>query len=140
MITINLRDLYPYYYEDCFVEVSDEVAEKIKQMDRQEAAYRRKTYRHKAYFSLDRDDGIENEMLFVTHTPHEIYEQKITYEQLHAAISKLSDKQGKRIYAYYFLGMNLKAIACAEGVRCYAVSQSIQRGLKHMEQLLLENI
>ena len=29
----------------------------FKEFDRKEAAYRLRTYRHKAYYSLDRDDG-----------------------------------------------------------------------------------
>ncbi len=46
-----------FYTSDCFMEVSEEVAEMFKEFDRKEAAYRLRTYRHKAYYSLDRDDG-----------------------------------------------------------------------------------
>ena len=52
MAIINLRDYYPFYTSDCFMEVSDEVAEMFKEFDRKEAAYRLRTYRHKAYYSL----------------------------------------------------------------------------------------
>ena len=65
MAIINLRDYYPFYTSDCFMEVSEEVAEMFKEFDRKEAAYRLRTYRHKAYYSLDRDDGLEHEALFV---------------------------------------------------------------------------
>ena len=61
MAIINLRDYYPFYTSDCFMEVSEEVAEMFKEFDRKEAAYRLRTYRHKAYYSLDRDDGLEHE-------------------------------------------------------------------------------
>jgi hypothetical protein len=64
-LIINLRDYYPFYTSDCFMEVSDEVAEMFKEFDRKEAAYRLRTYRHKAYYSLDRDDGLEHEAVFV---------------------------------------------------------------------------
>jgi hypothetical protein len=47
------------------MEVSEEVAEMFKEFDRKEAAYRLRTYRHKAYYSLDRDDGLEHEAVFV---------------------------------------------------------------------------
>lgn len=50
-----------FYTSDCFREVSDEVAEMFKEFDRKEADYRLRTYRHKAYYSLDRDDGLEHE-------------------------------------------------------------------------------
>ena len=53
------------YTSDCFMEVSEEVAEMFKEFDRKEAAYRLRTYRHKAYYSLDRDDGLEHEAVFV---------------------------------------------------------------------------
>ena len=73
MAIINLRDYYPFYTSDCFMEVSEEVAEMFKEFDRKEAAYRLRTYRHKAYYSLDRDDGLEHEALFVALSPHELY-------------------------------------------------------------------
>ena len=64
MKTINLRNYYyPCYKEDVLVEVSDEVAEALLLMLREENNRRRKIYYHKAYFSLDREDGIENAAL-----------------------------------------------------------------------------
>ena len=89
MAIINLRDYYPFYTSDCFMEVSEEVAEMFKEFDRKEAAYRLRTYRHKAYYSLDRDDGLEHEAVFVALSPHELYERKVTMQELHAAISSL---------------------------------------------------
>ena len=75
MKVINLRDIYPHYTQDCFVEVTDEVADLFSEFDHKEAAYRLRTYRHKAYYSLDRNDGIEHEALFVALSPHELYER-----------------------------------------------------------------
>ncbi len=114
MAIINLRDYYPFYTSDCFMEVSEEVAEMFKEFDRKEAAYRLRTYRHKAYYSLDRDDGLEHEAVFVALSPHELYERKVTMQELHAAIASLPDKQAKRIYAHFILGMTKQDIARAE--------------------------
>ena len=83
----------------------------MAEFDRKEAAYRLRTYRHKAYYSLDRDDGLEHEAVFVALSPHELYERKVTMQELHAAISSLPDKQAKRIYAHFILGMTKKDIA-----------------------------
>ena len=47
MKVINLRDIYPHYTQDCFVEVTDEVADLFSEFDHKEAAYRLRTYRHK---------------------------------------------------------------------------------------------
>ena len=132
MAIINLRDYYPFYTSDCFMEVSEEVAEMFKEFDRKEAAYRLRTYRHKAYYSLDRDDGLEHEAVFVALSPHELYERKVTMQELHAAIASLPDKQAKRIYARYYLGMTVNEIAEVEGVDPSRVRASIRRGLKQL--------
>lgn len=136
MTRINLRDLYPFYYADCFLEVEDVIAASIKSFDLREEAYRIRTHRHKAYFSLDRDDGIEHDILFASLSPCEIYERKLTRRELYAAIASLPDKQAKRIYAYYFLGMSKYLIARAEGVNESSIRESIERGLRRMESFL----
>lgn len=136
MTIINLRNYYPFYTTDCFMEVPDEVAEAMAEFDRKEAAYRLRTYRHKAYYSLDREDGIEHSVLFVALSPCEIYERKVTMKELHAAIASLPDKQAKRIYAHFILGMSKTDIARAEGVNEKVVRLAIERGLRNMEKFL----
>ena len=136
MKVINMREIYPHYTQDCFVEVTDEVADLFSEFDHKEAAYRLRTYRHKAYYSLDRNDGIEHEALFVALSPHELYERKVTMQELHAAISRLPNKQAKRIYAHFILGMTKKDIARAEGVHEKVVRVAIERGLRSLEKIL----
>lgn len=136
MKTINLRDYYPFYTSDCSFEVPDEIAELLIIQARYENAYKRSIYRHEAYFSLDRGDGIERDILFVTLSPSEIFERKMTYEQLHAAVASLPDKQAKRIYAHFFLGMSISEIARSEGVTPASVSGSLARGLRSMGKYL----
>ena len=61
MKKINLRELYPdVYTTDFLVDVTEEVMEAIRAAERAEAAYDRRMYRYKAYYSLDCDNGIEN--------------------------------------------------------------------------------
>lgn len=136
MLKINLQDYYPFYQYDCFVDVPEEVAEALQEFDRQENAYQRRMYRNKSQYSLDRGDGIEHDILFVSLSPWEIYERKVTYEQLHAAIASLPDKQAKRIYTHYFLEMSNAAIAKSEGVSEVAVRDAIDRGLRNIEKYL----
>ena len=136
MTKINLRDYYPFYRHDNIIEVPDEVGEALLEFDRKEAAYKRRLYRHKAYYSLDRGDGIEHDILFVSLSPSEIYERKVTYEQLHSVITSLPEKQAKRIYAYYFLNMSKAAIARAEKVSGSTVGRSIAAGLRHLGKLI----
>lgn len=137
MTKINLREQYPDFYKtDTFIEVPDEVAETMLAFDRQEAAARRRTYYHRAFYSLDRGDGIEYDAIFTSVTPWEVYERKVTLEQLHAAVAALPDKQAKRIYAHFFLGLTMREVAQAEGVSAMAVNSSILRGLRSMEKFL----
>lgn len=137
MKKLNLRKLYPLYYtEDCCIEVSDEVADQIEKSDRTEHAYRERTRVHKAYYSLDADDGIEKDILFVQMSPQELYERKVSNEELYTAINELPEKQAKRIYARFFQNMSISDIARIEGVAVSSVKESIDRGLKKISKIL----
>lgn len=136
MKTINLRDYYPLYNVDVFVDVPDEIEAALLDAKRQERNYIRRVFWNKAQFSLDAGDGIEYDTLFAALSPYEIYERKITVEQLHTAIAQLPDKQAKRIYAHYILGMSKTEIARAEGVSKSRISESIERGLRNMKMFL----
>lgn len=141
MILINLRDYYPTYYSNnTYIEVPDQVAQELLLFLRYESAINLRTYRNKAYYSLDRGDGIENKILFTEATPDELYERKLNYQQLHVAISQLPEKQAKRIYAYYFLDMDEYEIAKAEGISQQAVHSSLRRAMRNLEKILKNNL
>ncbi len=141
MARINIREYYPDFYSaDFIIDVPDELVRQLIQWEREERTYERRRYRHKAHYSLDRGDGIEHDALFVSLSPGEIYERKITCEQLHAAISALPDKQGKRVYAHCILGMSKAAIARAEGVSPSTVKDSIARALRSLEVYMKKNL
>ena len=133
MKKINLRELYPdVYTTDFFVDVTEEVMETIRAAERAEAAYDRRMYRYKAYYSLDCDNGIENAILLKPQTPEMLLEEKQLREQLYAAVMALPEKQAKRIYARYYLGMRVSEIAASEDVDPSRVRDSIRRGLKQL--------
>ena len=140
MKTINLKDYYAHIIVDTYIDIPDEVFNIFEEYRKADQAYQSKIRYHKAYYSLDRGDGIEHSALFVSLSPDEIYERKLTNEQLHSAIATLPDKQAKRIYAHYFLGMSKTAIAKAEGLTEKAIRNSIKRGLTCMEQYLKNNL
>ena len=89
-------------------------------------------YRHKAHYSLDCGNGIEKAAVFRTATPEDIFEEKQFQEQVYATVMKLPEKQAKRIYARYYLGMTVNEIAEVEGVDPSRVRDSIRRGLKQL--------
>lgn len=136
MKTVNLKDYYDHIGIDTYIDVPDEVFNIFEECRRAEQAYQSRIRYHKAYYSLDRGDGIEHSALFVSLSPDEIYERKLTTEQLHAAIATLPDKQAKRIYAHFFMNMSKAAIAKAEGVNKSQVTRSINRGLAQIEKFL----
>lgn len=136
MKKVNFKKYYDHITTDTYHDIPDEVFNILEEYRKAEQAYHSKINYHKAYYSLDRDDGIEHSALFVSLSPDEIYERKLTREQLHAAIATLPDKQAKRIYAHYFLGMSITAIAKAEGVNKSQITRSINRGLSHLEKYL----
>ena len=104
----------------------------IQTAQRLEAAYERRMYRHKAHYSLDCGNGIEKAAVFRTATPEDIFEEKQFQEQVYATVMKLPEKQAKRIYARYYLGMTVNEIAEVEGVDPSRVRDSIRRGLKQL--------
>jgi RNA polymerase sigma-70 factor (ECF subfamily) len=130
MKTINLKDFYSSIYStDCLCDVPDEVAELLLLFRRLEQSQRRLIYKHKAYYSLNRNDGIENAAIIFAPSPQELFEQKIMQQELYAAIHDLPDKQFKRLYAHFFLDMNYVQIAKLERVHVTTVHKSINRAL-----------
>lgn len=136
MTKINLRDFYAHYYQDTYLEVDDEIAAVMHQWLRDDEAYRLRTYRAKAYFSLDCGDGIEYDAIFTIQSPAELYERMLTIQQLNAALAQLPIKQSQRIYAHVILGKSKAAIARAEGVNESNVRKSIERGLLQLKKIL----
>ncbi len=137
MKQINLRELYPNVYKtDTYVEVTDEVQAAIKEQDKAEKNQRETIHRYKAYFSLDSENGIERMLLSYPKSPDELLVEQFVQEQLYAAVMALPEKQAKRIYAHYYLGMSKAEIARYEGVNESAVRKSIKQGL----DILLKNI
>lgn len=71
---------YAHISIDTYIDIPDEVYDIFEAYRKAEQAYQSKMHYHKAYYSLDRDDGIEHRALFVSLLPHEIYERKFTTE------------------------------------------------------------
>ena len=136
MAKINLRDYYPFYQHDEYVEVSDELAAELSQWERSESTQKRKKYRYHAKYSLDWGDEIGRHVIFGVVAPDEYYEKRVTTEQLYAAMNALPEKQRHRIYAHYILKIPQSEIARLDGVDHRTVNISIQRGLHKLERYL----
>lgn len=143
MAIINLRKYYyPTYKKDTFIEVSDEVAEALLLAHRYENNCHQKMIYHKAYFSLDCEDGIENDAIGWAQPSPEDYmiewEEQIAHERLllhlQESFAILTPPQARRLHARYLLGMKIKDIAAAEGVSPSQVGDSIRGAVKKLHK------
>lgn len=66
MIRINLRHYYPHYTSDVYIEVPDDIAIELNTFEDEDAAFRMRRSRNRAFYSLDREDGFEREMQYST--------------------------------------------------------------------------
>lgn len=140
MTTINLREFYPWYIKDEFIEVTEEVAEELRAGKRGEAAHAERVRYNKAYYSLDADDGIEYSACLHEPTPQELLERAELFYHLWNALNTLPEIQGRRVDAHFILGMTYQEIAQAEGVDKSAVRSSVLCGLEHMKKYLRKNL
>ena len=137
MKTINLRDYYPSIHDaDYFIEVADEVAEAMCKAEREEHAYYERRRYHRAFYSLNRDDGIESETIRSSPSPEAIFEDELVRGELYAALATLPEKQRRRIYQHYILGISITGIALAEGSAKSSVCENIKRGIQAIEKYL----
>ena len=135
MTTINLREFFYWYKVNEYIEVFDEVAEELRADKRFEFNCWRQAKRNKANYSLDADDGIENEVCEFEPSPEEFLDRAVTIQRLCCALNHLPPAQGRRIDAHYLLGQTITEIAQAEGLDESAIRKSIDRGLKRMRKI-----
>lgn len=146
MQTINLKKYYyPLCRQDTYLTVSDEVAEALLLMRREENNHARKVWYHKAYFSLDCEDGIENEAIGWAQPSPEDYvvekeeqaERAELLRRLYEAISSLPPAQARRVHARYMLGMKVKDIAAMEGITPSQAGKSIHAALRRLRRYFI---
>lgn len=136
MATINLKEFYPWYTHDEYIEVSDEVAAELRADKLYEAAHQRRIVRNKAQYSLDCDDGIEYSACLHEPTPQELLERMDQFCALWNALNTLPEIQGRRVDACVILGRSYREVAEAEGVHKSSVQESVRSGLESMKKYL----
>ena len=139
MTTINLKDFYPWYTHDEYIDVSQEVAEELHTSRRREAAHAERVRYNKAFYSLDCDDGIEYSACLHEPSPQELMDRKELFFRLWNALNSLPEIQGRRVDAYLILGKTYRQIAREEGVDKCAVRRSVKSGITHMKKYLRKN-
>lgn len=143
MTVINLkRYYYPLVKTDIFVEVPDEIADALLHLRREENNRKSKMFYHKAYFSLDCEDGIENEAIGWAQPSPEDYmiqaedeaAHELLLEHLREAIGQLTPTQARRLHMRYMLRMKYREIAEAEGISPTQASDSVRRAVKKLQK------
>lgn len=134
MVKINLRDYYKEYSKDEYLEVSYEVYDTLLQFKRLEEAQKKK--RHKAYFSLDCNDGIEKDCLNKPHQPDAIWLTRTIYDELRDAIESLPARQIRHLYLLFYCNLRKSDIARLEGVSWQTIDRSIRKSLLHIKESL----
>jgi RNA polymerase sigma-70 factor (ECF subfamily) len=139
-VKINLREYYPWYTHDEFIEVTEEVAAELRKDKRYEKIHKQRMRRNLSIYSLDVDDNIEAAAI-VRHSdnPEALFFMMENHCRLCRALNSLPETQGYRVEAHFLLGMSYQAIADAEGVNESAVRGSVKRGLRAMKKYY-ENI
>lgn len=145
MTIINLKKYYyPLYKTDVLVEVPDEVADALLHLRREENNRMSKMFYHKAYFSLDCENGIENDAIgWEQPSPEQLMIQAkgeaahaLLLEHLREAIGQLTPTQARRLHMRYMLGMKYREIAAAEGISPTQASQSVRGTVKRLQKYL----
>ena len=133
--TVNLRDYYPWYTQDEFVEVSDEIAAELHAGRMYQKHNEQRVRRNLAFYSLDANDGIEASALVCNDdNPERIFAMMENHCRICRALNSLPEIQGRRVEARYLLGKSIQEIAKGEGVSESSVKESIDRGLKAMRK------
>lgn len=148
MPIINLRKYYyPLLKEDIFIEVSEEVEEALLALRRDEDRIRSQIRYHKAYYSLDASDGMENHALNIeSKSPEDILMQKedeayhaLMLERLQEAFTTLTPKQARRTHARFFEKKKIREIAAEEGTAGSQINASIRGAMKKMRKYFRKN-
>ena len=138
MIKINLRHYYPHYTSDVYIEIPDDIAIELHTFENEDAAFRMRRNRNRAFYSLDREDGLEQEMQYSAPSSEDGFFREHQACSLFSALQELPIAQARRIYAHYILGMSNLAIARVEGVNEGNVRKSVSRGLRRLQKILGE--
>ena len=136
MKQINLKDIYPYYTEDQYVLVTDEVADLILESENAEKNQERRERRYRANVPLDRLRFFTKHKECVTLSADDEFEQQETQKRLYDALSRIPSVQAHRIVAYYVQEKTFQEIADEEGVKKLTIYVSIRLGIRNLKKIL----
>ena len=119
------------------VEVEPEVAEALKELDRQEYNNTQKeTRRHVTFDSSDEGEWLAvNDLNFAA-----LINGPTEEERLHMALSMLKPRQRELIEAVYYRHITISEYAAQEGVSQPAITQRLQTAIKNLKEFLSKTL
>ena len=136
MTTINLKDHYPWYTEETFMEVPDEIAAFLEEDKRLQINYAQYIRDNRAFYSLDAGDGIEADALVKPEQPDAALERMELERTMREALAQLTPTQKRRLLAHVIDGTSQSQIAAKENTTQPAVYKSIRKGIFFLKKTL----
>lgn len=115
------------------VQVSSAVYNAFDSFELKDISHLNVVSRHLEHSDLT-EATLQRRATFLPEEPEEQIFRKMTYQQLHKAVSDLPDIQRRRVYLYYFEGYTYEQIAQREGCTKQAVKSSIGHALKKLKE------
>ncbi len=131
---INFKDIENNEHN---IEVSKEIFEEFNNFELKDISEMNEFDRHIEHSQLS-EHTLNKRILKKEFYPEDVVIKKIQYEELHAALLRLPEKQYQRITMYFFKELNQKEIAKREKCSIRAIQYSIRIALKNLKKYMDE--
>ncbi len=113
------------------LQITKELFEVLNRFELDDLSILNEWDRHIEHFEQT-EQSLNRRAFFKAESVEETVLRSIEYEQLHRAISKLSETQRRRLVLYYFEGLTYEQIARIEGCTIMPVKRSIDSAIKNL--------
>lgn len=114
------------------LQITKELFEVLNRFELDDLSILNEWDRHIEHFEQT-EQTLNRRAFFKAESVEETVLRSIEYEQLHRAISKLSETQRRRLVLYYFEGLTYEQIARMEGCTIMPVKRSIDLAIKKLK-------
>lgn len=114
------------------LQITKELFEVLNRFELDDLSILNEWDRHIEHFEQT-EQSLNRRAFFKAESVEETVLRSIEYEQLHRAISKLSETQRRRLVLYYFEGLTYEQIARIEGCTIMPVKRSIDSAIKKLK-------
>ena len=117
------------------IEVDKEVFDAFERFELEDLSYSNEVTNH-----YEHSDLLESTLIRRSNENNESLEdtviERMRIDNIHSALSSLTPKQRRRVFMYYFEGMNYQEIAQREGCKHQSVCDSIAQSIKRIKKEL----